>query len=276
MKKERTLIIFLGINVVLFIITVASTYLNKNMPTEGRYSASYVDFASQAVISNDLMAKENLPFSDSSLMLTGYYFDGVRLYISITADQAKETHMSPSFFCAKFGNFIQTASIIYSSETIAKVTGEETQEFIVVFDPIGFENVTKCAIIYKEISSTGLFSINKVITETYEICTSSEEAPLFYAKFGTTSTLINCCITSFIDAHSFQFQTANGVYPAYLIDQTGNNYSILIPFQLNEKSEGFFISNTEDGDVELRVPINFENGNPESPLIKPIYKAYNY
>ena len=84
---------------------------------------------------------------------------------------------------------------------------------------------------------------------------------LNYAKFGTTSTMINCDIIAFADCSSFKFKTKDNTCTAYLIKKSKNNYSFLIPLELKETSDGYLIGEDENGNVKLREVVDLNSDN---------------
>ncbi len=246
--------------VALFILYFPNTQKN----TEQVGTASNMDYATQKVISEDLLLKKNLEFTNHLLTMTGIYFDGVRLYIAISNNGFQtEKITDPALFKIQSGNSSYIADLLIDQESISKVSGDESNIFLIVFNAID-SGLSNCILTYDESEKTDAFDIGNDKAELVKLEIAYEEIYLNYVQYGTTSTLVNCKITAFIDAGSFQFQTIDGVYPAYVVHKKGNNFSILIPLQLQEKSEGTLISNSNNGNVELRVPIKFEKGDDKS------------
>lgn len=64
-------------------------YLKNQVDTSPAKNVESVDLATQTVISENLLIESNIQFSNKELNLNSYYFDGNRLYISVTSEKSK-------------------------------------------------------------------------------------------------------------------------------------------------------------------------------------------
>ena len=64
-------------------------YLKNQVDTSPAKNVESVDLATQTVISENLLIESNIQFSNKELSLNSYYFDGNRLYISVTSEKSK-------------------------------------------------------------------------------------------------------------------------------------------------------------------------------------------
>lgn len=266
MKKKIAIFGTITIAILISVIFVSAVHNKSAIPETSAIVVSDVDVATQTVISENLFQKSDIQFPNNSLHLNGYYFDGVRLYILISSDNNEiKRDLKPNSFCVKSKSNEQNADIIYSDEDISPVIGKKTDDFIVIFNSFNYSSDTKYFISYNDSDTEG-FYIKENIAQHHDIGTSNEEMILNFADFGTTSTLLNCDLSAFLEESSYQFKTSDGVCTAYLIKKDGNNYSFLIPLKLNELSEGYLIVNGSDGNVKLRTYVNFGKGDPESVM----------
>lgn len=264
--KKVTVFSTITVAILISAIFVFSVHNKSSTPDTPAVAVTDVDFATQTVISENLFQESDIQFSNNSLNVNGYYFDGIRLYISISSNnKERKFDLEPSSFCLKSENNEQNADIVYKAEDIERVIGENTDDFIVIFNSFNYNSDAKFLISYNN-SNTEWFYIKETVARHYEIGRSNEEMILNYADFGTTSTLLNCNLNAFPEGSSFKFQTKDGVYTVYLIKKDRNNYSFLIPLKLNELSEGYLIVNGQDKNVELRAFVNFAKSDPESVI----------
>lgn len=266
MKKKLAVLIAIIIAILIGVISISVLHHKSQIPDSPATLVSKVDFATQTVITENLLLKNNIQFSNGLLKLNGYYFDGNRLYISISFNNNEAlSDLNPNSFCLKSKNYEKNADIVYNSEDIENVIGKKTNDYIVIFNSFNYSSKIKYFISYND-SNTEEFYIKENIAQHQEIGTSNEEMILNFAEFGTTTTLLNCNISAFLEETSFQFQTKNDICTAYLIKKDGNNYSFLIPLKLNELSEGYLIVNDQDGNVKLRAFVNFVKNDPDSVI----------
>lgn len=265
MKKYVTFTL-ITIAILISIISIAILLFKSETPTTPAVAVSDVDIATQTVISEKLIVENCIRFTNGSLKLNGYYFDGNRLYISIhLSDNEILSDLNPNSFCLKSKDDEKNADIVYNSKDIECVIGEKTNNCIVVFNHFNYKSDIKYCMSYNELITEN-FYIKENSAKHHEIGTSSEEVTLNFADFGTTSTLLNCDINAFIEGFSFQFQTKDAVCTVYLTKKDGDNYSFLIPMKLNEVSEGYLIVNGRDENVELRAFVSLATKNPNAVI----------
>ena len=265
MKKKLAVFSTIIVVILIGVISISVLHHKSQIPDSPATLVSKVDFATQTVISENLFLKNNIQFSNGLLKLNGYYFDGNRLYISISFNNSEAlSDLNKNSFYLKSKNYEKNADMIYDSEDIENVIGRKTNDYIVIFNSFNYSSKIKYFISYND-SNTEEFYIKESIAQHQEIGTSNEEMILNFAEFGTTSTLINCDISAFLDEESsFQFQTKDDICTAYLIKKEENNYSLLIPLKLSDLSEGYLIVNGQDGNVKLRAFLNFTENDPDS------------
>lgn len=264
MKKKLAVFSTIIVVILIGVISISVLHHKSQIPDSPATPVSKVDFATQAVISENLFLKNNLQFSNGLLKLNGYYFDGNRLYVSISLNNSEAlSDLNKNSFYLKSKNYEKNADMVYDSEDIGNVIGRKTNDYIVIFNSFNYSSKIKYFISYND-SNTEEFYIKGSIAQHQEIGTSNEEMILNFAEFGTTSTLINCDISAFLEDSSFQFQTKDDICTAYLIKKEGNNYSLLIPLKLIELSEGYLIVNDQDENVKLRAFVSFAKNDPDS------------
>lgn len=266
MKKKYTIFAILLLTFVVAISALTILFFNEKKEHIQFGVAANMDYATQIVLSDDLLLKSEIKITDSSLVVTGIYHDGIRLYILITynnSDENAENITDAGLFKIQSGDHFNIADFLFSAESISVVTGESVNDFLIVFNEID-PNLSGFILMYGQNSKTDMFEVKRNEANMIEPNIVYEEVRLKSIKFGTTSTLINCNINAFIDANSFQFQIENEVFTTYVVNRNENNFSILIPLNLQENTVGTLISNSNNGNIELRVPIKFENRDESS------------
>lgn len=262
MKKKIIIIAAVCVALIVGVLFSVHTIKTNDSASETNAKESALDLATQNVITDNLLIKNDNSSSNKSLTVNSYYYDGIRLYLSVFLQDAKD--LKPDSFCLKSNSFEANADIVYSPENIESVTGEKEENYIVIFNCLA-ENSTKYSLSYGDIS-TDEFYINENSVGNLEINTESDVVNLKYVKFGTTCTLINCDISAIIDGSSFKFQVENNIFPAYLVSKDENNYSLLVPMSLYEGSEGYLIVNDQKGNVELRALIKLESKDTKETI----------
>lgn len=252
-KKKKYFIAFAA--VIAVAILAVSVFASRRNPKASVALSTTMEPAALTVLNEKLLQKTDLLFSKSDLKLSGYYFDGIRLYalVSSNADEVLE----PKDFYIKTKSGQSQADLVYTAKDVQAVTGNETNDNLVIFNTVGFETDKKCSLQYKNNYSTGDFEVNNETLAHSRIMLGNEKMTVNYVDSGTTSVLLNCTVTDDIVASSYQFQTKDGVWTAFLTEKDGQNYSFLIPIKLGESSTGYLIANNENGNVLLKLPVTF-------------------
>lgn len=266
MNKKAITFSAILVTILICSLLASALHLNNHVDTSPAKNVESVDLATQTVISENLLIESDIQFSNKELNLNSYYFDGNRLYISVTSEKSKSlTDFDLNSFYINSKSYKKRADIIYNCKELEAIIGEKTNFALVIFNSFKYDEQNKYFVSYND-SHTKEFFIKGTIAKHKNIETANEEMTFNFAQFGTTSTVINCNIDAFIEDSSFKFKTKDNICTAYLIKKSGNNYSFLIPMKLNEASQGYLIANDENGNVKLREVVNFKSNDSDEIL----------
>ena len=124
-------------------------YLKNQVDTSPAKNVESVDLATQTVISENLLIESNIQFSNKELSLNSYYFDGNRLYISVTSEKSKSlTDFNLNSFYINSKSYKKRADIIYNSKELEAITGEKTSFALVVFNSFKYDKQNKYYVSY--------------------------------------------------------------------------------------------------------------------------------
>lgn len=266
MNKKAITFSAILVTILICSLLASALHLKNHVDTSPAKNVESVDLATQTVISENLLIESDIQFSNKELNLNSYYFDGNRLYISVTSKKSKSLNdINLNSFYINSKSYKKRADIIYNCKELEAIIGEKTNFALVVFNSLKYDKQNKYYVSYNDLNTKEFF-IKGNIAKHKNIETVNEEMTFNFAQFGTTSTVINCNIDAFIEDASFKFKTKDNICTAYLIKKSGNNYSFLIPLKLNEASQGYLIANDENGNVKLREVVSFKSNDSDEIL----------
>ena len=133
-------------------------YLKNQVDTSPAKNVESVDLATQTVISENLLIESNIQFSNKELSLNSYYFDGNRLYISVTSEKSKSlTDFNLNSFYINSKSYKKRADIIYNSKELEAITGEKTSFALVVFNSFKYDKQNKYYVSYNDLNTKEFF-----------------------------------------------------------------------------------------------------------------------
>ena len=89
MNKKAITFSAILVTILICSLLVSAPHSKNQIDTSPAKAVESVDLATQAVISENLLIESNIQFSNKELNFNGYYFDGNRLYISVSSDKSK-------------------------------------------------------------------------------------------------------------------------------------------------------------------------------------------
>ncbi len=247
MKKKLIITSIIGI-VFVSVLSIIVLCKKTNSPIKKSY-VEKVDYATMLVLENQLMqVNPMITYNVNDFEIVGCYFDGVRLYLNV-----KSSFDFKDNFSIKTNKHIYDTSVFLTKFETRLITDDSC---VLVFNSIENANLSDLRLHYEkqEICTFKLSDnfANKFVSEAY-----FEEMQLNWIQFGKTSTLINCKIAANIQGKSFIVEHKDIRISVYVVDRSKDDYTFLIPFKLDEKSNFNFISQNEQS-VELRIPINLD------------------
>lgn len=89
MNKKAITFSAILVTILICSLLASALHLKNHVDTSPAKNVESVDLATQNVISENLLIESNIQFSNKELNLNSYYFDGNRLYISVTSEKSK-------------------------------------------------------------------------------------------------------------------------------------------------------------------------------------------
>lgn len=254
-KLTKTKVIIAIIVGILLILALWALQLNKSsdVPTNEAF-IEQADYATLNVFENKLMQPNRMiTYNTSDFEILSNYFDGVRLYINV-----KSTVNCKDAFSIKSKECFFENSVFLSNDETSCITDNS---YVIIFNSIQNADLSDLRLYYdkEEICKFGINDnfANKFISKSY-----FEEMQLNWIQFGKTSTIINCKIAANIQGKSFLVEQNDKIVNVYVIAYSEDEYTFLIPLEMNENSDFNFISKNEQS-VELRIPINLDMADLE-------------
>ena len=117
MNKKAITFSAILVTILICSLLASALHLKNNVDTSPAKNVESVDLATQNVISENLLIESNIQFSNKELNLNSYYFDGNRLYISVTPEKSKSsTDFNLNSFYINSKGDKKRADIIYNSK----------------------------------------------------------------------------------------------------------------------------------------------------------------
>lgn len=257
MKKTTIIILSLILFLVLCIETVCillSLRAAKDNTNAIKLDENF-DYAAQCVFESKLMKNCNYSVGESTISITGYYYDGLRLYICLSSDGLL-TKDSVKDFTLLSNNNNYYPSLIALSDDVELVAGEKAN--LLIFNSLKDIDLQNMILSFQKEYDTECFGIENTYAESIDYNAHFDEIALHSVMFGKTSTYMKCDIIEKIEGTSFQAVVGDVIIPIYVISNEDYCYEFLLPIDLNITSTFDFVSNNANG-VELRVPIDFTN-----------------
>ena len=265
MKKTKKLIIAISIFAIAAIscLIYLSVFGRLNPPiVDGLVVSRNFDYASLKAFEDNLIEDTDIHFDDEKIIVSGTYFDGVRLYVLLSSELQLLKEDLEKFILVSNENDYKPDILVLSDDI--KIVSDDNNSNLLIFNTLEGADLTKLLLSYNT-SKTTTFSVSNDFAKTLEINDFFEEIDLNSVTFGETSTLLVCEIIARIEAVSFQVRADDIVVPVYVVKKDGQKYTFSIPINLDENSKIDLISNNGNS-IELRVPIDFSSAFAEEIL----------
>lgn len=256
MKHKKAIVIFLLVTLLIAGTLCAMLIQSSREELNVRKSNSNMDYATQFVIDNKLLQVCDYPIGESSISVTGYYYDGVRLYLRVSSsnDVLDDTGTDDFKLLSNGHTYLpHTALMIDDIDGLGNMTTK-----MLIFNTMIEANLDDMALAFQLDNETNSFSAEDVPINIFEKRVDYEEITLNKVMFGRTSTYYECDIYARIEGKTFQAVIGDIVVPIYLINKEDNHFKFLVPYAFDNCSSFVFVSNSTNG-VELRVLIDFSN-----------------
>lgn len=169
MNKKAITFSAILVTILICSLLVSALHSKNQVDTSPAKAVESVDLATQAVISENLLIESNIQFSNKELNLNGYYFDGNRLYISVSSDKSKSlTDFNLNSFNINSKNYKKSSDIIYNCKELEAIIGEKTDFALVVFNSFNYDEKNKYYASYNDLR-TKEFSIKGNIAKHKKI-----------------------------------------------------------------------------------------------------------
>lgn len=126
MNKKAITFSAILVTILICSLLVSALHSKNQVDTSPAKAVESVDLATQAVISENLLIESNIQFSNKELNLNGYYFDGNRLYISVSSDKSKSlTDFNLNSFNINSKSYKKSSDIIYNCKELEAIIGKK-------------------------------------------------------------------------------------------------------------------------------------------------------
>ena len=154
MNKKAITFSAILVTILICSLLASAMHLKNNVDTTPAKNVESVDLATQTVISENLLIESNIQFSNKELNLNSYYFDGNRLYISVTSEKSKSlTDFNLNSFYINSKSYKKRADIIYNSKELEAIIGEKTNFALVVFNSFKYDKQNKYYVSYNDLNT---------------------------------------------------------------------------------------------------------------------------
>lgn len=246
-KAQTALISVAAILVIVLLCFLFFVKSNKPRITTAQPLVNY-DKAMLNVFENNLMQEPlEADYKSRDYKIDGCYFDGIRLYLKInSALECKDG------FSVKTGGKEFGTDVFVSGRKDNVLLKDE--DYFIVFNSLSGADLSEL-ILHYENQEICEFAVKDSFAKEESAEAYFEELQLIGIQFGKTSTLINCKISANIEGKSFQIMKDGEVIRVYVLNRSGDTFSLLIPVEMKKNSQFDLISNNGNS-AELRIPIN--------------------
>lgn len=256
MRSKKVFVISILAIIIFAGVFSAVVSLSPEREQNSAVSNMDLDYAAQLVFENKLLQICDYPIGESSISLTGHYYDGLRLYLCVASNRDVITNTNTDDFCLLSDDIIRCPDIVVTVEGVDEADNMMTK--LLIFNMLTETNFDNIRLSFRSEDETDAFSVDEILADIVEKSVNYEEISLNKIIFGKTSTYFECNILARIEGASFQTVIGDTVVPVYLISKEDYHYKFLIPYLLDDSSTFVFISNNTHS-VELRIPIDLSN-----------------
>lgn len=202
----------------------------------------------QLAIVNKMLCPVDSNFENRDVEIKNTFFDGLRVYAEIYTSN-DEAVISNAFLYDSKNKY--TANHIYENKNNTTV---------LIWDNYhGEKNVEmQLEITNDEMIISEFFQLNDCKTSVYEVEKNFEEFFLDTVTVGSTSTLFDMELYTFINVDKFQIETEDEVRTCVSCNINSANYSILFPTAINTEKPFIIHGLDKDGFIILSIPINLK------------------
>lgn len=258
-KKKIIIIVAVVIAVLIAAAVCCRMFIGRSDLPQAEGDVVTLDYASHTMLLEDKMVRKDINFGGGTVKLSGAYFDGIRLYLSIDPQDNFEGEIKEAGqFELVIGEEVYKADLLYEPHEVLVAGGKNEEEYLLVFNKAEKLDLSSFILRFNNDIATEKISLSGDTVKSVVLNTKHEEVILKNVKFASSCTVISCDISALIEARSFKFETSTGmIFPLYVLEKDGVHYELLIPLKLDESSTGNLISMNNWGNCELTVPIDF-------------------
>lgn len=221
-----------------------------------RGSEAYItnlDYATQNVINNKMLKDVSYEFKQNDFEITGIYYDGIRLYVTLDMDKSEKKNYEFSITGEDLKDNIQ------KFDKIESIPGD-SNEIILISNNIDISKENSYSILVNQKNRNEKiysenFKINNVKTKVIKLNNKINEILVNSIEMGKTSTYIDLDSNSLIYVSSFQLEVNGTAVSAIKYEKNEKNYKIIFPIDVNKEDKINLIINGSDGNIEFTIPI---------------------
>jgi len=221
-----------------------------------RGSEAYItnlDYATQNVINNKMLKDVSYEFKQNDFEITGIYYDGIRLYVTLDMDKSEKINYEFSITGEDLKDNIQ------KFDKIESIPGD-SNEIILISNNIDISKENSYSILVNQKNRNEKiysenFKINNVKTKVIKLNNKINEILVNSIEMGKTSTYIDLDSNSLIYVSSFQLEVNGTAVSAIKYEKNEKNYKIIFPIDVKKEDKINLIINGSDGNIEFTIPI---------------------
>lgn len=248
MKRKR-IILFAVLTAALLIVVVPFVFFSgtKNKVT-GVSGVS--DNGYQIVSDKKLIVPLNVEIGNSGAIVTGAYYDGLRVYLDIHFSDVSNIDASKTVLLNGNGNKL----------TVDEFFEKDESTFVLIWNDCLAEDdiVLQLAITDGTIFTSSSFRVNTFELSVFDVNKYFEELYIDTITSATTSTLFDIDVYTLLEIDKFQIEANDEVRTSVSILKNENSYSILFPTVVYADESVIIHALDANGNILMSIPVDME------------------